>query len=249
MNRKDYYSFEYTQKYSGINRHLEQRELKALKIINDLALPLSAEIFDAGCGDGKFLFELGRNPHNSHRYSGAEYSSDRCSQARENTDYKIFEMDFEKGLDIPSNQYDCIYSGEVIEHLYNPDNMLIELNRIMKPSGTLILTTPNMNSWISRLVFLFGMQPINYECSTVSSTYGYGYLKKFKKQDWPVGHVRLFNYLSLQDIVNDNGFEVQKISGAVFEFIPKYLKTLDKLFAFFPRLSSGLICVASKKSL
>ncbi len=124
--------------------------------------------------------------------------------------------------------------------------MVKELNRICKPGGFCIITTPNMNSWISRLLFPFGMQPINYECSTVSSAYGYGWLKSVKRQDWPVGHVRLFNVHSLSDILRANGFEIIKVRGAVFESMPKPLRWLDRFFAHFPSLGSGLVVLARK---
>ena len=45
-------------------------------------------------------------------------------------------------LDIPSNSIDCIILTEVLEHLYEPQKVLKELNRILKPHGKLIGTVP-----------------------------------------------------------------------------------------------------------
>lgn len=246
MDQKDYYSEEITAKYSDINRALEDRELQAIEIITGAELAEGASVFDAGCGDGKFIQELSHHLGPNYKYAGGDYSESRCEQAREATQFEITQIDFEKKLDFQSDVFDCVYSGEVIEHLYNPDNMLIELNRILKPGGLLIVTTPNMNSWISRILFLFGMQPLNYECSTISSLYGYGILKKIKKQDWPIGHVRLFNAMSLADMLEANGFVIESMSGAVFEFMPKPLRPIDKLFSYIASLASGLVCVARK---
>ncbi len=45
---------------------------------------------------------------------------------------------------IKSNYADNIVAGEIIEHLKNPLEFLIECNRILKSDGRLIITTPNM---------------------------------------------------------------------------------------------------------
>ena len=53
----------------------------------------------------------------------------------------------------------------MIEHLYNPDHMLEECRRVLKPGGLLIISTPNLQAWYNRILFLFGVQPIFYEVS------------------------------------------------------------------------------------
>ena len=39
--------------------------------------------------------------------------------------------------------FDAIVSAEVIEHLENPRAVFREFHRLLKPHGTLLLTTPN----------------------------------------------------------------------------------------------------------
>jgi len=48
-------------------------------------------------------------------------------------------------MDIPfdDNTFDIIISSEVIEHVTNPTKAIRELYRVLKPQGTLVLTTPN----------------------------------------------------------------------------------------------------------
>ena len=46
-------------------------------------------------------------------------------------------------LPYADNSFDLIVSLETIEHLDNPDKFLLELRRVIKPDGTIILSCPN----------------------------------------------------------------------------------------------------------
>ena len=48
----------------------------------------------------------------------------------------------EEPLDLSDNTFDCVFAGEVIEHVFNSDLLLSEVRRILKPHGSFVLTTP-----------------------------------------------------------------------------------------------------------
>jgi len=56
---------------------------------------------------------------------------------------------------------DCAVFTEVIEHInpYYVGHTLAEINRVLKPHGALILTTPNIASLFRRLRLMLGLQP------------------------------------------------------------------------------------------
>jgi SAM-dependent methyltransferase len=250
VKKEDYYSKTFMERYKKGDRNLEDRledrEKKALKLLSGAKLSTGSKIIDVGCGDGFLLQELAKTLGRDCEYFGGEYSDFQRIKAEERTGFSISSIDLEESLDFRDGTFDVIYSGEVIEHLFNPDKMVRELNRICKPGGLLVITTPNMNSWISRILFVFGFQPINYECSTECSAYGYRGLKKFKRQDWPVGHVRLFNCHSISDLLEGNGFQILTIQGSVFESIPKPLRGFDRFFARSHSLASGIVVLAKR---
>ncbi len=54
-----------------------------------------------------------------------------------------------KGIAFPyaDESFDTVVCGELIEHLFHdPMHMMSEINRILKPGGHLLLTTPNVAS-------------------------------------------------------------------------------------------------------
>jgi SAM-dependent methyltransferase len=48
------------------------------------------------------------------------------------------------GINIPlqNNTIDDVFCGEVLEHVFNPNQVLSEINRVLKPNGLLLLTCP-----------------------------------------------------------------------------------------------------------
>ena len=83
--------------------------------------------------------------------------------------------------ELPYNDetFDIIHCSHVIEHLVNPDQVLIEAKRILKPGGLLIIATPNIASWIGRILILFGYQGFGQEVSTLYPLSGKGLLGKY----------------------------------------------------------------------
>lgn len=50
--------------------------------------------------------------------------------------------DLTKPLPFPDNEYDTIILSDVLEHIPNPMNLWLEMSRVLKPEGTLILNVP-----------------------------------------------------------------------------------------------------------
>lgn len=65
----------------------------------------------------------------------------------------------ENGLPYPDGTFDLVWCTEVIEHLYKPEFLLEEINRVLKPDGMAILTTPNSGVWFYYIVRLWGWTP------------------------------------------------------------------------------------------
>lgn len=68
-------------------------------------------------------------------------------------------IDLNKNLPFEDQSFDLVWMSEVIEHLNSPSQVILELKRILKNKGELIVTTPNSSFWLFRLFSLFGISP------------------------------------------------------------------------------------------
>jgi len=97
-------------------------------------------IIDLGTADGLMLSKL-KDAFPSTECIGIEYSLDlvQC-----NTDSRITVTQGDVNyLSQPDNSFDIVVATAVIEHLPNPKRMLREVERVLRPNGLIILTTPD----------------------------------------------------------------------------------------------------------
>ena len=109
--------------------------------------PRSGRLLDVGCAAGFFLVEAKRyfEPH------GVEISEYSARVARERFGLDVFNGTLQDAHFAP-NSFDAITMWDVIEHLPDPKAVLIEASRILKPGGTLVLTTGDIGSAYARRV-------------------------------------------------------------------------------------------------
>lgn len=243
MKKIDYYS---EGKWENRNNKLYQREKISLNFIKSL-IKKDTNFLDVGCGEGVFLKDIKTIFPNA-KFSGVDSSDFQLKKlSKLGIDFK--KADLEKKVPFENEIFDIVYAAEIVEHLYNPDLFLSEINRILKKNGHLILTTPNLCAWFNRIIFLFGIQPLFVETSTKSKLVGSGPLKKLKKGKTPVGHLRIFNKDAIKDLLEENGFEIIKIKGAIFDSgFPKWLLVFDNIFRLIPSLSSDFVILARKNN-
>ena len=96
-------------------------------------------IIELGCALGHFLYWT--MPYFTEVY-GVEYSDYAIAQSI-NKNFKVSKQFFNKH---PNNFFDVICSWDVFEHVPNIEDYIKESNRILKPGGKIILTTPNSKS-------------------------------------------------------------------------------------------------------
>ena len=96
-----------------------------------------------GCLTGKLLdFGCGRKPYKPffevQEYIGLDIEESGHSHKNEAIDV------FYDGGNIPfaDNHFDSAFSSEVFEHVFNLDEVLRELQRVLKPGGHLLITVP-----------------------------------------------------------------------------------------------------------
>jgi len=71
--------------------------------------------------------------------------------------------DVEKGLPYPDASFDLVWCTEVLEHLRDPKILFDEIERVIRPGGIAVLTTPNSHWWFYSVVRLWGWAPQNLQ--------------------------------------------------------------------------------------
>ena len=122
--------------------HLSDFSLKWPVLSKYIPTASGVSILDFGCGKGEILYEITKiNPHA--RCIGLDVSHVAIQDAKKkNPHYSFFQINDGGKFPIPDNSIDFVFSSEVIEHVYDTENAIQEISRILKPGGVLLMTTP-----------------------------------------------------------------------------------------------------------
>ena len=139
-------------------------------------LNLKGSMLDVGCGEGRHIFGV-MQEYPMMKCIGIDMDDDSLKKAEEG--YAYFESISEAGAEfikgsaysIPfqDNTFDLIVCSEVLEHLHEYNDAVVEINRVLKPSGKFFASVPA--SWPEKI------------CWQLSKDY----------QNQPGGHLRIFD--------------------------------------------------------
>lgn len=184
--------------------------------------PLGKKIMDIGCGpcvDIHFLIA-------DNEVHGIEISDKALSIA------KVFgviphKLDLSKIDKLPfdDESFDIIIATDILEHLFSPKNLLLEVQRVLRPDGFAIISVPNHFYWSMRLRILMGNGIV---------------LPFHKSNEWDYFHIRFFTLPSYEKLLNEVGFIIKEKIFYKFINCPKSLPHfIDKYLArTFPSLFS-----------
>lgn len=104
-------------------------------------------------------------------------------------------------LPFKNNVFDFVILTEVFEHLrINPIFVLKEIRRVLKPGGTLLLTTPNLYAVHKIFMFNSGLS-FNDAYDEFNKLLSYGY----------AGHIREYSTKEMKKFLENTGFKIEKI--------------------------------------
>lgn len=205
------------------------------------------KVLDIGTGTGELLYSIKKN-FPQYAYYGCDIAKNTIkNNVIKKKGINWSAQNFNNKTSYKSNSFNLIISGEVIEHVYDTDNFLYEISRIMKKNGLLIISTPNLASWIDRLFLLFGLQPLATEVSNASRKFGreiFYKLVNFKEESDSAGHLRCFTKDALKSMLKYYGFNVIKDIPCHYHsfFINKLVTKI------FPNMSQGTLLVCKKNN-
>jgi SAM-dependent methyltransferase len=199
--------------------------------------PAPAVVVDIGCGDGAAT-HLAALASPGHRMMGLDWSADALRHARARGLTLVRAEVEPSGLPLAGGCADVVIMSELIEHLVDPDSALEEARRVLRPAGTLLLSTPNLAAWYNRGLLALGVQPLFTEVS-LRGVFG-------RPGRQVAGHLRLFTRRALVGLLAARGFGAIQVSGACYHDVPPPLRPLDRAFCAWPAAASILLARARR---
>ena len=138
------------------------------------------------------------------------------------------------------SEFDVVVAADIIEHIVDTDFFVSELKRIINPNGHLIITTPNLAFWLSRVRLLFGRTGWSYPGAspTVRSDINID-----------LNHIRLSTRREWQALFESQSLVVKAVKG--WSLMHAYgglraRKFIDRHLTRSPELAFGLLFVLHK---
>jgi 2-polyprenyl-3-methyl-5-hydroxy-6-metoxy-1,4-benzoquinol methylase len=131
------------ERHAADSVHFFSRAVPARLRRSLAAMTTGASIVDVGCGDGHLVWSLqqsGALPDKA-KIMGVDLSPIRVRRFSELTGQPAVQANGERLEEIPSTTVDLGISTMVMEHVPDDDAYALALARIIKPGGTLYLTT------------------------------------------------------------------------------------------------------------
>lgn len=197
---KEYYEVE-SNKYSpgeGEHYYREEHHYRHDRFFNVRHFASQGDstgkiILDVGCGNGYQMAPLAKN----NSVYGLDISENNIEKAI-SLGIRAQCHDVEERFPYEDNFFDVVVCSELLEHLFFPEQVIKECYRILKDSGTFIITVPNLYCLQNRLSMLMGRG------------------SRYIEYPQNMNHVRFYSLKGMSNILSEIGFKVNHVRGQEF---------------------------------
>jgi methionine biosynthesis protein MetW len=171
----------------------------------------NSKVLDVGCGPGK-LGKILIKEKNCEVW-GIEINKQFVKNALKNGYKKVVVGDVEKGLKFPFRRsyFDYIIFADILEHLKEPERILIKLKPFLKKGGYVICSIPNIANFVARIRLLFGV-------------WEYEYTGIFDRT-----HLRFFNLKTAKELLEKVGFKIEEVDYTPINLSPATFLNMFKI--------------------
>jgi len=156
-------------------------------------LPAGASILELGAGSGALSLRLAEA---GFEVTAVDYVAANYQARHEKIDFHALDLNGDFLADQEAS-YDAVVAVEIIEHLENPRHLVRQAFRLLRPGGTLLVTTPNINNPASLATFIWtGRFAL--------------FLPRHYEKD---GHINPVPWFVMEDALKEAGFENISVSS------------------------------------
>lgn len=175
-------------------------------------IPPDSRVFlELGCGAGAFGATLRRMIPGSH-VTGVEIHKDSAQVALGRID-RVLVQPIEQAIDGISNaSIDCVVCNDVLEHLVDPWEILRQLRRVLRPSGAVVSSIPNVRHFPVFKAYFIGADWKYEKMGVLDRT-----------------HMRFFTSKSIKRMYEECGYTVTRQEGIFKQSLPWKAAVLNRL--------------------
>jgi 2-polyprenyl-3-methyl-5-hydroxy-6-metoxy-1,4-benzoquinol methylase len=165
------------------------------RIFSLLASRPRGRILDLGCSSGQLTARLHAAGHEVTGVDVVEVPDVRRRMTR------FLSADLDAGIPAEAGSgYDVVLAADVLEHLREPERLLRDARRALRPGGSLIVCVPNIGHWYPR--FRTALGRFDYD------------------QRGPLdrGHLRFFTRRGIKRLLKREGFELRRVEPVGLPF-------------------------------
>jgi 2-polyprenyl-3-methyl-5-hydroxy-6-metoxy-1,4-benzoquinol methylase len=111
-------------------------------------------VLDLGCRDGS----LTRAYASGNEIIGVDADREALASAAK-LGVETHWADLDEPLAFDEASFDVVVAGELLEHLRDPERLVGDVRRVLRPGGTFVASVPNAYRLKNRLRFLLGREP------------------------------------------------------------------------------------------
>jgi len=192
------------QKKENFEKKYQNKLFYEINLIKGIFKKRNEEIsiLDFGAGWGFWLNHLKNYNFNVHAY---EISESRINFIKKN------QINVISSIENSANKFDFIYSEETFEHISNPRETLVNLSKMLKNEGFILIKFP------SNFLFKFKLN------------------KKYKPNTdcaHPLEHINLFKNKSFDKMTKDSNLKIINFKSQFSFSIKNFLKDIKNFFYF-----------------
>jgi len=192
--------------YKNANFIIRYVENKRIRLVERMLIASKRDrVLEVGCGAGNILERIRRG-----RVIGIDISERMLIRAKlrlsKNEDAILIRADAER-LPFYDKLFDKVIASEVLEHTEHPEIVLLEIGRVVKNGGTLLITIPNepLINDIKKILDRIGIFNLCFKG-----------IPKAMDEEW---HLHSFHLGMLKRMIPSN-FKIQKVRAVPFWFLP-----------------------------